>query len=372
MLTTNRATGPDQTYAVATVPFQAARFVECLPEGDRARNLHGHSFAARVRAAPGTGWTPFPGAETDILRERLQSCIAPLDYALLNDLVEVPTDENLARWVRSRLDVPAVESIGIQSTRNQGVDLDDHAHAHVWRRFRFEAAHRLPNVRPGHKCGRMHGHGFEVILHANKNDGGFDTGVDFEYLGQCWGPLHAELDHVCLNNIPGLDNPTSELLASWIWERVKPELPQLSWVTVYETSTACCHYRSNDYRIWKEHEFEAAARLALAPVDDPRHRLHGHSYVARLHVSAPLDQVMGWTVDYGDVKEIFKPLYAQLDHHRLDELESLESADTGSLLVWIRNRLQHRLPQLDRLDLFETPGCGGVLCWSHGGPALPG
>ena len=223
----------------------------------------------------------------------------------------------------------------------------------------------------GHQCGRMHGHGFEVILHADQDLQGLHMGVDFDHLGDRWSPLAEQLEHACLNDIQGLENPTSEMLAAWIWDRLRAALPQLSWVTVYETATAGCHYRTGEYRIWKEQSFEAAVRLDQAPAGDPRHHLHGHSYVIRLHLSAPLDTVLGWTVDYGDVKERFKLVYTQLDHYRLDQLNCLAGADTPRLLGWVRARLAGSLPQLDRLDLFETPGCGGTLCWGRDGPALP-
>lgn len=358
-------------YYLAAGPFEAARQVPILPQGHPSRNLHGHSFLARVRAELPAGWAVFPGAEAGQLAERLTDCVAPLNYRLLNDRLQVPTDENLARWLRSRLDVPGIETVGIQSTRDQGADMDEQGRAHIWRRFRFEAAHRLPHVHEGHPCGRMHGHGFEVILHAHQELGNQDMGVDFDHLGECWKPLHQELDYCCLNDIPGLENPTSERLAQWIWRRLKPVLLQLSWVTVYETVTAGCHYDGEHYRIWKEQRFESALRLTQAPGGDPRSRLHGHSYLIRLHLSASLDEVMGWTVDYGDVKELFQPIYKQLDHHRLEELEGIDDADLASLLRWIRTFLRDRLPPLDRIDLYESPGCGAMLCWGEQGPALP-
>ncbi len=361
----------EHLYTVATAPFEAARQVEILPAGHRARRLHGHSFLARVRAELPPDWAPFRGAETDALAERLRTAVASLDYAFLNDQLPVPTDENLARWIRARLAVPGVERLGIQSTRDQGADLDGREHAHIWRRFRFEAAHALPNVPAGHPCGRMHGHGFEVILHAEQCLDGQDMGVDFDRLDECWIPLHTELHHARLNDIPGLDNPTSERLAAWLWQRLQPELPLLSWVTVYETATAGCHYDGRHYRIWKEQTFESALCLRRAPADDPRRRLHGHSYRIRLHLTAPLDEVLGWTVDYGDVKARFEPVYRELDHHRLDRLAGLEDAEPASLLAWIRAALADRLPQLDRIDLEQTPGCGALLYWGAEGPALP-
>jgi 6-pyruvoyltetrahydropterin/6-carboxytetrahydropterin synthase len=361
----------ERLFHLATAPFEAARQVAILPEGHRARRLHGHSFTARVRAELPASSAPFPGGESSALVDALSACVARLDYSDLNQHLSVPTDENLARWVRRCLRVPGIESVGVQSTRDQGADLDTDEHVHVWRRFRFEAAHRLPNVPEGHQCGRMHGHGFEVILHADQDLAGQDMGLDFDYLESVWAPLHAELNFACLNDIPGLANPTSELLASWLWQRLRPILPALSWITVYETATAGCHYDGRHYRIWKELRFEGALQLLGAPAGDPRRRLHGHSYLLRLHLTAPLDQVLGWTLDYGDVKTLFKPVYECLDHHRLNELPGLRDADPGNLARWMREAVAERLPQLDRIDLQETPGCGASLCWGDLGPALP-
>lgn len=361
----------ERIFHVAATPFEAARSVKILPEGHRSKGLHGHSFVARVRAELPAEWAAFPGDETDALRHRLSDCVAPLDYSSLNENVAVPTDENLARWVREQLDVPGVESIGIQSTRDQGADIDANNNVHVWRRFRFEAAHQLPNVPEGHQCGRMHGHGFEVILHANQDLGERDMGVDFDRLDEVWAPIHDQLHYACLNDFPGLDNPTSEMLSCWLWDRIKPVLPELSWVTVYETITAGCHYDGQRYRIWKEQRFESALRLLAAPEGDLRRQLHGHSYLVRLHLTAPLNTVMGWLVDYGDVKALFKPTYKLLDHRLLNELPELENADPVSVARWVKARLCPVLPQLDRIDLYSTPGCGAVLSWGEQGPALP-
>src|SRR5262249_20638156 len=189
-----------------------------------------------------------------------------------------------------------------------------------WRRYVFQSAHRLPNVPPGHKCGRMHGHGFEVILHANQDLGARDLGVDYDYLDELWASIHAEFDQRCLNDIPGLENPTSELISSWIWRRLKPQLPELSWVTVYETAWCGAHFDGNRYRIWKELTLDSSVRLERAPEDDPRRCVHGHTYLLRLHLDAPLDEVLGWTIDFGDVKEVFTPVFQQIDHQPLYEL----------------------------------------------------
>jgi 6-pyruvoyltetrahydropterin/6-carboxytetrahydropterin synthase len=217
----------------------------------------------------------------------------------------------------------------------------------------------------------MHGHGFEVILHADQDVGARAISIDYEHLDKLWAPLHAELDHVCLNDVPGLENPTSELISAWIWHRLKSELPELSWVTVYETTSCGAHFDGNHYRIWKESTFDSALRLAYAPNEDRRRRIHGHTYTLRLHLSAPMDEVMGWTIDFGDVKELFDPIFKCIDHHPLHEIPNLEDTDAASIARWIKMQAEERLPNLDRIDLFETPGCGVVLSWGELGPALP-
>lgn len=110
--------------------------------------------------------------------------------------------------------------------------------------FKFEAAHQLPKVPPGHKCARVHGHSFKVEI-AVVGPVNPETGwlIDFGELYDLWQPLHDRLDHHFLNDIPGLENPTSELLAAWIWNELKPRLPQLDQVRLFETADAYCDYR---------------------------------------------------------------------------------------------------------------------------------
>ena len=360
-----------KTLFAASAGFEAARHVDILPVGHRSRRLHGHSFLATVRCALPSGWARFPGGEVDRLRSDLETAIAQLDYRLLNEQVQQPTDENLARWVRDHLDVPGIEQIGIQSTAHEGVDLDLAGHAHVWRRYIFQSAHRLPNVPLGHKCGRMHGHGFEVIVHANQDVCGRDLSIDYDRLDEVWAPLHQQLNFACLNDMQGLQNPTSEMLSSWFWERIKPELPELSWITVFETGSCGANFDGRNYRIWKDLTLDSALQLKRAPDGSALRRIHGHTYTLRLHLSAPLDQVMGWTVDFGDVKEIFNPIFKALDHQPLHEIAELADCDTASIAAWILKTARVQLPQLDRVDLFETRGCGAIVSAGEQGPALP-
>ncbi len=360
-----------KTLFAASAGFEAARHVDILPVGHRSRRLHGHSFLASVRCSLPAGWAKFPGGEVDRLRTTLETRIAQLDYRLLNEQVQQPTDENLARWVRDHLDVPGIEQIGIQSTAHEGVDLDLAGHAHVWRRYIFQSAHRLPNVPLGHKCGRMHGHGFEVIVHANQNVGTSDLSIDYDHLDEIWAPFHHQLNYGCLNDLPALENPTSEMLSSWLWERIKPQLPELSWITVYETGSCGANYDGQRYRIWKELTLDSALQLKRAPDGSSLRRIHGHTYTMRLHLSAPLDQVMGWTIDFGDVKEIFNPIFKALDHQPLHEIADLADCDTASIADWILSKARAQLPQLDRVDLYETRGCGAIALVGEEGPALP-
>ena len=109
--------------------------------------------------------------------------------------------------------------------------------------FTFEAAHRLPRVPETHRCFRMHGHSYRVELCL---EGPVDpnTGfvVDFFDVEAAFGPLLRRLDHHCLNEIEGLENPTAETIAVWIWERVKPDLPQVATVRVFETPQCWAEY----------------------------------------------------------------------------------------------------------------------------------
>ncbi|MEY4183330.1 MAG: 6-carboxytetrahydropterin synthase QueD [Planctomycetota bacterium] len=110
--------------------------------------------------------------------------------------------------------------------------------------FSFEAAHFLPSFPEGHKCRRMHGHSFRVdIVVEGPLDPARGYLVDYGDIKRAVAPLHDELDHRLLNDLPGLANPTSEMLAVWVWDRLHPVLPMLAEVIVHETCTSRCEYR---------------------------------------------------------------------------------------------------------------------------------
>ncbi|MFM9981548.1 MAG: 6-carboxytetrahydropterin synthase QueD [Burkholderiales bacterium] len=113
----------------------------------------------------------------------------------------------------------------------------------IFKAFTLESAHRLPNVPAGHKCARLHGHSFRVEIHVS---GEVDAQVgwvqDFADIKSAFQPLFEQLDHNYLNDIKGLENPTSENLARWVWDHLAPALPLLSKVVVHETCTCGAIY----------------------------------------------------------------------------------------------------------------------------------
>ena len=113
----------------------------------------------------------------------------------------------------------------------------------LFKEFTFEAAHRLPNVPPEHKCSRLHGHSFVVKISV-QGEVGEESGwvMDFGDIKTAFRPVLERLDHYYLNDISGLENPTSENLARWIWTELIPDLPQLCEVEIRETCTSGCIY----------------------------------------------------------------------------------------------------------------------------------
>ena len=114
----------------------------------------------------------------------------------------------------------------------------------IWRTFTFDAAHRLPNVQEGHKCARLHGHTYTVEIRlSGEVDAAAGWVRDFGDLKAAFKPLEEKLDHRLLNEIPGLENPTSEILAQWLWDRLITDLPELSRVSVSETANSGVVYQ---------------------------------------------------------------------------------------------------------------------------------
>jgi len=110
--------------------------------------------------------------------------------------------------------------------------------------FRFESAQTLPLAPAGHKCAKMHGHSFKVEITV---EGAADSATGWVYdhalISQAMNPLVELLDHAYLNDIPGLENPTIEVMCVWLWKKLEPQLPGLAEIVIHETPSARCSYR---------------------------------------------------------------------------------------------------------------------------------
>jgi 6-pyruvoyltetrahydropterin/6-carboxytetrahydropterin synthase len=243
-------------------------------------------------------------------------------------------------------------SLALQSSSTRGA-LVENGNPRICLSARFEAAHQLPQVPAGHKCGRLHGHCFEVRLFA---DARLCKHVD---LALAWQPWFDALNHRYLNAIPGLDNPTSEMIALWLFERIQAALPALSWIEVRETNSAGSQYDGKRFHIWKEQYFESAVPFGADG------GYSGHSYLIRLMLTGNLDSTMGWVLDFGDVKDRFKPIYRQLDHNPLDRLSGIRNGNSTSVVEWVHAHLSPLVPELSRIDLYESPNRGVSLAFDH-------
>jgi 6-pyruvoyltetrahydropterin/6-carboxytetrahydropterin synthase len=113
----------------------------------------------------------------------------------------------------------------------------------IFKVFTIEAAHRLPHVPAGHKCGRLHGHTFQIEVHVQGQlDPKLGWVIDFADLKSAFKPIEEQIDHHYLNEVEGLENPTSENVARWVWKNLKPSLPCLSKIVIRETCSSGCIY----------------------------------------------------------------------------------------------------------------------------------
>jgi len=345
-------------FFTALRPFQAARRLSVM---DPAQALHGHGFEARIVAPQAACQPAFDGDEAAALASSLDPAIGALDYRLVNDRIEEPDDARIAEWLLAESGLSGEAGMALESAPDRGAIVRPKGQRLAWCSFRFEAAHRLPNVPAGHKCGRMHGHGFEVDIFTTI-DSQENCMRAQDDIAHAWRPLSTRLHLACLNDLRGLENPTSEVLAQWIWRGLQDLLSGLAGVTVMETASAGCHFDGTCWRIWKSMSFDSAVRLARAPSGDPRRLIHGHTFTTRLHLSGDIDTVLGWVHDYGDVKSCFDPVFRALDHQPLYEQAGLADNDPASIAGHIDTEMSTKLPGLSRIDILDTPGCGALLC----------
>lgn len=116
----------------------------------------------------------------------------------------------------------------------------------IFKEFTFDSAHFLPNVPEDHKCRNMHGHTYRLkVWIEDQPDPQYGWVMDFAVLKQVVKPVVAQLDHKCMNNVNGLENPTCEQIAIWIWNQLKPSLPKLATIELHETPTSGVIYEGH-------------------------------------------------------------------------------------------------------------------------------
>ncbi len=227
-----------QVDLVKTYRFEAAH---STPFRDDQARLHGHSFQVDLIVSgecdEELGWL-IDYAE---ITENFNALYDALDHRLLNEVsgLATPLLGDVEAWILARLQpqLPQLQAVHISVLGDsvfspKTMPAQDAPKLPERIRFGFEAAHSLPKLPADHKCYRMHGHSFVVEVGA----------VDLERLTPLLEEVYDQLDHRCLNDILGLENPTSEQVSRWIWDKLANRIDDLRVVTVAETCTARCNY----------------------------------------------------------------------------------------------------------------------------------
>jgi len=204
--------------------------------------LHGHSLRIVVGVAgdvdEAIGWL----MDYNTIKQRFQPLRDLLDHHYVNEIEGLtdPSLEGIARWIEERLapDLPGLAGVWVSVVGDNRyspayLPADEDLDLPARLRFTFEAAQSLPQLDSDHPCRRLHGHSYRIEVGAG----------DLERLEPRLNELYDELDHRCLNDIPGLQTATTERLAMWIWERLLPRIDDLMVVVVQETATTRCIYR---------------------------------------------------------------------------------------------------------------------------------
>src|SRR5256885_11172875 len=135
---------------LASACFEAARRLRMAPATHRLARWHGHSFSAQIEASLPAAWAAFPGAEIEQLKSAIDRAVRMLDYTELGTSVDEPTDAALAAWIAQEVKIPGWCSLKLRSAPEQQVTHYPDGTSRLARRYRFEAAHRLPNVPAEH------------------------------------------------------------------------------------------------------------------------------------------------------------------------------------------------------------------------------
>ena len=230
-----------QTQLLKTATFNAAHFVPTYPD-EKGRRLHGHTFSVDVLLEGPVdseyGWLMDFGQ----IRQAFSPIVERLDHSYLNEIegLEDHTVQTIGPWIFERLkpSLPLLDDVFVRVLGDLEYTprtLLEDENLSLPERFSFtlESAHQLPRSGVTHKCSRLHGHSFRIEVAANS----------MIHLFPHLKRVHDRLDHRHLNEIEGLDNPTSENLAMWIWRLLREEISDLRLVVVRESPESACVYR---------------------------------------------------------------------------------------------------------------------------------
>ena len=363
---------PLNTTFVASSGFEAARHVDILPDGHRSKQKHGHSFLATIQCSMPSEIAPYPGGELEVMQSRLGMQIAKLDYSDLNVAIDTPTDENLARWVNTHCYVPSTQKIGIQSTSDSGVEIDTRGRAHVWRRYVFQSIRHLKNLPEGHVCGIEHSHSFVVIVHVDHQLGERDISVDYDFIDECWSQVVKKLSFVNLNLLSNLSEPSTENLSSWIWNELRILVRDVSRVTIYESPRCGVTFDGVKFHVWNESSFNCGVLKRDTHSKSQSNLVTAHqAFSIRIYVSQLAGQETSLNVATGGARECLDATLALIDSKVVAHLSDITDTSTKSIALWIHNKIVQKIPNIDRVELFETRGCGVIVSSGFAETVIP-
>lgn len=335
--------------------FEAALSFDGIGIPEKFKRFHGHSYKFTI-------------SESNTIKQ--ENAIFPrlvqindsiknrLDYQNINKTtgLSLPNDAFLIQWIINEFNNNEINYLSLKSTSDSGVYWEKNSGFNGFWETLIHSAHFLPNLPENHKCHNLHGHNFKIVLGWKSECA--DNLMPYWSVKEIFNPFFLRLHQKILNDIPGLENPTSEGLCFWLWEKIKIVFPELSSVTVYETATSGCTYRGNNWESFKELNMDCA-------IDGPK-GIMGHSYIIKLFVTGKLDPTFNWTLDFGEIKNRFAPFYKMIDHKYLSQVEGLISPDKQKnllleLALWIFKRLQGAIPILSAVQIEDTPESGIFL-----------
>ena len=325
--------------------YGACEFQAAVSNSSSRGSCHGQNFVLYAVQTE-----PVERVSELSLSQNLARVQEHLDFANLNEFFEVeslPLAE-LTELIRKRFDLVGSDLALIPHPRSLLWSYESSGYL-MMQRTRLESAHRLPKVGEDHKCYKLHGHGFEIDLYFTVNSS--ECLGSQQINGASWW-LVENLHHKYLNEIEGLENPTSEILSSWIFERLGSHCENLKAVRVWETESSGSLYL-NDELHYSFKSFDMQSALQEAP-----HGIFGHSYKVGVVLGMPLDHEMGWTIDFARIKEQFEPLRKRLDHQDLSSIEGENLSNDQDLVRWIYFQSKDLIPGLKGIELRSMPGFG--------------